>query len=176
MAVSVERVTEAVLPSCTVPRLDALLATQAAAVFFAGDSEAVPGQPGFTYVYFPPLVVGPFRAQTRLTCEVRDPSPGRAEVNVSEVNIGVMDFSGQAKYQEDPSELLDAKSTVVLRWQQLGDGVRVSVEAAQRLLIKVPAWFPVPDAAFGAIVRPFVDQSIRSGQAEVIQRLRGLLG
>lgn len=172
-----EFVAEEIFEGCTAAQLNGLFASEGSKVFFEGDdAKPVPDHPGLTYVYFPPLEVGPFRAQTRLTCEIGTPGQGKTEVRVMEINPGVVDTAtGEVEWQKDPSELLDASSQVVMRWRQLGDRVRVSQEVSQRLLIKIPSWFPVPDNVFESLIKPSVEQSIRTSQAGAFERLRGLL-
>eukprot|EP00929_Paragymnodinium_shiwhaense_P087016 TRINITY_DN47347_c0_g1_i1.p1 TRINITY_DN47347_c0_g1~~TRINITY_DN47347_c0_g1_i1.p1 ORF type:complete len:269 (-),score=36.80 TRINITY_DN47347_c0_g1_i1:157-963(-) len=138
-------------------------------------SEPVPGSDELSYVYFPDLDVGPFRAKVRMTCAVAEPKPSRAEVLIQEINPGVVDVAtGQVEYQTDPTELLEATSKVVVRWRRVDAGLRVSQVVTQRLIFKIPDWFPVPDSLFAATLRPFVEQSIGESMKQLFLRIRQL--
>jgi len=132
-----ERNLEEVFPACSSGDLNALMESDAAGVLFGGgegsSSQPVDGPDGHSYVFFPPVDIGPFRAQVRLTCTLAPPAAGRAEVSVLETNPGLLDNdSGEIEYQADPNELIETTTKVVMRWRQIKAGLRVSQEASQR--------------------------------------------
>lgn len=149
------------MPLCTESQLSKIFAVRAPEVFFGGEAEAAPGQEGALHVYLPPFNVGLFNTQTRLICELCEPRQGRAEVRGTDISLRV--------------KLMNTTSEVIMRWRQTPDGVRVTQEVSQRLLIKVPAWFPVPDSVLESMIRPFVVRLVRASQAGVFQRLRKML-
>lgn len=164
-------------PAATPEWLDQLVRSDAPGVMLGGvdRAERVEGFPGRMYCYFPPVDVGPYRAQLRLTCEFCPTALGRVDVNVLELNPGILDrTTGKVEYQADPKQLIDATSTVEMTWRPLasGSGLRVIQRAVQRFTLKIPWWFPVPDPITQAALRPFISQAIVSSQAGVVRGLR----
>lgn len=173
---TVETSEEQVLSTCTASRFNEWMVTDREDIIFgAVDSEPVPEDNALSYVYFPPLDVGPFRAKVRMTCALGEPTPSKAEVVITEINPGVVDVAtGHVEYQTDPTELLEATSTVIVRWRQVENGLRVSQQVTQRLIFKIPDWFPVPDPLFVATLRPFVQNTIRESMKGLFARLNRL--
>jgi len=176
VAFVIEETAQEELIGATVQWLEDLLAADAAGVLLGGvqRSEVVPGRPGWVHCFFPSVDVGPYRVQVRLTCVFSPPSPGRIEVRIVEVNPGVMNQkTRELEFQKDPRQLLEASSEVEMTWRLGSRGaLRVLQSARQTFRLKVPWWFPVPDALTEAVLRPFVRQAIRSSQAGVFKTLR----
>lgn len=175
---TVEETAEDIMPRASAAWLDELMAGKDATAILLSGVEAtnpVPGQPGLRYCFFPRIDVGPYGAQVRLTCSISEPSPGRVDIRVSELNVGIVEpLTGGVKFQDDPRELVEASSEVSMTWQPLpgSGGLVVRQTATQLFKLKMPMWFPVPDAVIEPIIRPFIARSIKQSQASIIRTLR----
>jgi len=150
---------------------------EAAEILFRGveRSEAVPGRPGQSYLYFPSLDVGTYTVQVRMTCEIAPLRPGRADVKVLEINPGVLDkLTKKLEYQKDPRELIDSTAQVELIWREQGktSGLRVVQCAQQKFKLLVPWWFPVPGQVIEGLIRPFIQAAVKGSQEGVFKALR----
>jgi len=188
VAFTIEKAAAQILEETAAPAFEAVMAKDASYVLFGENAGGLTGtadvlEPGLVHVLFPPIDVGPFCVQVRLTCRISTAaSGGRVDVEVLETNPGILDRrTGNVAYQEDPSQLVETSTQVTMRWrayergQRGRGGLRVMQEATQRFALKMPPLFPVPDSIVEAAIRPFVEQSIASSQAAVFRRLRSRL-
>lgn len=165
------------LRGATVGWLDAAMREDAATILFKGveRSEPVQGRAGWSHCYFPRVDVGPYSTQVRLTCVLSIPSTGQADVQIVEVNPGVMDLKTRTvEYQKNPRDILDASSAVELKWkpQSTGKGVTLMQRCVQQFRLKMPWWFPVPEVVVQAVLKPFVERAIVSSQRGVFQGIQ----
>eukprot|EP00927_Polykrikos_kofoidii_P071672 TRINITY_DN67920_c0_g1_i1.p1 TRINITY_DN67920_c0_g1~~TRINITY_DN67920_c0_g1_i1.p1 ORF type:complete len:295 (+),score=40.49 TRINITY_DN67920_c0_g1_i1:37-885(+) len=179
ISVKVERSEVSVLTGCTAQQLDALMATSASDVVFAGGTEetgghteTVPGRPQQTYVFFPPTSIGPFSAHVRLTCEIIPPTPGRTEVLVHETRPSIQNLMTGKMHHKD---LSDSRTQVCISWRETDAGLQVTQEAFQHLKIDVPMWFLGPVSMLEVGLQPFIERCLLSSQKAVIERLRDRL-
>jgi len=165
------------LPRATVGSLDAAMSADAATILLKGveRSEPVKGRSGWSHCYFPRVDVGPYSIQVRLTCAISIPSSGRADVQIVEVNPGVLDLKkSTVEYQTNPRDILDAPSAVELKWKPLstGKGVTLMQRCVQQFWLKMPWWFPVPEVVVEAVLKPFVERAIAKSQRGVFRGIQ----
>lgn len=165
------------LRGTTVGSLDAAMDADAAAILLKGveRSEPVKGRSGWSHCYFPRVDVGPYSIQVRLTCAISIPSTGRADVQIVEVNPGVLDSKKRTvEYQANPRDILDAPSAVELKWKPLptGKGVTLMQRCVQQFRLKMPLWFPVPEFVVEAVLKPFVERAIVNSQRGVFRGIQ----
>jgi len=175
LTIKIVKEMEEVIPRISKEWLDGIMKEDPTAVLLGGVEkfEAVPGKSSQQYIFFRPVDVGPYRAQVRLTAEVPPAEADRAEVKVLELNPGILDKdTGKVEYQEDPNTLVEAVTSVELRWQDGGSHVKVFQRAQQDFTLKMPWWFPVPDNAVEAVLKPFIERMLRESQAGVFRTLR----
>lgn len=177
---TVDRTMTQDLRGATVSWLDAAMRDDAATILLKGveRSEPVEGRSGCLHCYFPRVDVGPYSTQVRLTCMISIPSTGQADIQIVEVNPGVMDLKKRTvKFQENPRDILDASSAVELKWKPLstGQGVTLMQRCVQQFKLKMPWWFPVPEVVVEAVLKPFVERSIVSSQRGVFRGIQDRL-
>lgn len=177
LAFSLETLAQDELPEATSAWLDGLMSAEAAPILFRGvDSmEPVPGKEGQSFIYFPPLEIGPVKAQIRMTVELQPPMPGCAEIKVLEINPGVLDPStSKVEYQKDPTEYVEATTSVETSWhdQSTRPGLRVFQKVRQDFKIYIPWWFPVPGPLLEGVLKPFITEVTKINQQGVFQGIR----
>lgn len=167
------------IPGATAEWLDDLMAKQAVQVLFSKipSTEQVAGRPGRLKVYMRPPEIGGFKIEVRMIVQCLPPTSGRTEVQVVEINAGVVDFlTGKIDYMQNPREVVDSETQADFVWSEItksgGPSLLISLKVRQKFMVNLPWWLPVPGELLQAVLRPWISAAVRSSMSSVFRGLR----
>mmetsp|Transcript_73840 Transcript_73840/g.228958 ORF Transcript_73840/g.228958 Transcript_73840/m.228958 type:complete len:276 (+) Transcript_73840:1-828(+) len=167
--VAIDRVQGSRLPGASVDSMDSLMREEAVEVLAAGAerAEKVPGSSSLWHAYMKPTMMGPFKNQVRLTCELRSEPSGAIHVDIVAFDVGTADDKGELVFKSYEEDTLSLRWENSITWRPRAGGVQVQHSSSGRMRMALPWWFPLPDPFVKATASAGVQLMLKDGQSKV---------
>lgn len=158
------------IASASVESMDAFMKENAAEVCLQNleRMEAKPGDPEVKFCYIEPNDVGPYRSQIRMEIKVEVVESGKCDIQILEMIAGGVDKkTGKADFEDNINKIeMEAENSI--SWKSNGrGGLEVVNFNKSQSFVKLPWWFPIPDAIVEKVVTFFIGQVISTGHRKV---------
>lgn len=163
------------LQGATVTSMDKLMREEAVTLLAAGAERTEQVGRGNTwYAFMPMLVLGPYKYQARLTCDVRLARSGGVHVDVVGFGVG-MEENGKMVFSDYGEQGVGLTWENSVSWEPApgrGQVLRLQHKSDGKLKMVLPWWFPLPDAMVRVAAKSSIAFMIKDGQSKVIKAIR----